>query len=122
MKNCLISISITIVLIVAMPVFAAEKTEPVRMGGGLMTFDTVPGWGLGSNGMSVIGPTHGAVVIDKAGNIYTSANIGVFVFSPDGKVIRRFLGDEYTNIHDMEIRRDAEGEFIYAARNKNAEG
>ena len=53
------------------------------LGCGLMTFDTVPGWGLGPNGKSVLGPTHGGVVINKAGNIYTSANIGVFVFSPD---------------------------------------
>ncbi len=122
MKNCSITIAVTIVLSLALPVFAAEKTQPVRMGCGSMTFDTVPGWGLGPNGESVIGPTHGAVVIDKAGKIYTSARIGVFVFSPDGKVIRRFLGDEYANIHDMEIRQEAEGEFIYAARNNNAEG
>ncbi len=122
MKNYSFCITIAIVLNIALPVSAGEKTKPVRMGCGLMTFDTVPGWGLGTDGKSVIGPTHGAVVIDKAGNIYTSADIGVFVFSPDGKVIRRFLGDEYSNIHDMEIRDEAEGEFIYAARNANAEG
>lgn len=101
---------------------AADKAQPVRMGCGVMTFETVPGWGLGDDGKSVIGPTHGSVVIDKAGNIYTSAQLGVFVFSPDGKVIRRFLGDEYSNIHDMEIRDEADGEFIYGARNANAEG
>src|SRR5690349_2180744 len=91
---------------------AAEKAQPVRMGCGIMTFDTVPGWGLGEDGKSVLGPTHGGVVVDKAGNIYTSANMGVFVFSPDGKVIRRFIGDEYTNIHDIEIRQEADGEFL----------
>ena len=122
MKNCPIPIAVTIVLSIALPVFAAEKTQPVRMGTGQMTFDTVPGWGLSPAGKSVLGPTHGAVVIDKAGNIYTSARIGVVVFSPDGKVVRRFLGDEFSNIHDMEIRDEAEGEFIYAARNANAEG
>jgi hypothetical protein len=106
----------------ALPLIASEKTQPVRMGCGAMTFDTVPGWGLGEDGKSVLGPTHGAVVIDKAGNIYTSADMGVFVFSPDGKVIRRFLGDKYSKIHDMEIRDEAEGEFIYGARNANAEG
>ena len=122
MKNSLISFAATVVLSIALPVFAAEIAHPVRMGCGLMTFDTVPGWGLGKDGKSVIGPTHGAVVIDKAGSIYTSAQIGVFVFSPEGKVIRRFLGDEYSNIHDLEIREEAEGEFIYGARNNNAEG
>jgi hypothetical protein len=122
MKNCSFYITITMVLSMALPVFAAEETQPVRMGCGLMTFDTVPGWGLNAAGKSVLGPTHGAVVIDEAGNIYTSARIGVVVFSPGGEVIRRFLGDQYSNIHDMEIRQEAEGEFIYGARNADAEG
>lgn len=122
MKKCSIYITATVLLCITLPVFAAEKVAPVRMGSGLMTFDTVPGWGFDEEGRSVLGPTHGGVVIDKAGNIYTSARIGVIVFSPDGKVVRRFLGDEYSNIHDMEIRDEADGEFIYGARNANAEG
>ena len=122
MKNRSFFITTAIVLCTALPAFAADAVQPVRMGCGLMTFDTVPGWGLGEDGKSVLGGTHGGVVIDKAGNIYTSANAGVFVFSPDGKVVRRFLGDKYSNIHDMEIRDEADGEFIYAARNANAEG
>jgi len=106
----------------AVSAIAADKPQPVRMGCGLMTFDTVPGWGLGADGKSVIGPTHGGVVVDKAGNVYTSADMGLFVFSPDGQVIRRFIGDEYSRMHDIEIRDEADGEFIYAARNANAEG
>lgn len=122
MINFLKSVAFTVVLSMALPLSAADAVAPVRMGAGAMTFDTVPGWGLGEDGKSVIGPTHGSVVIDKAGNIYTSADMGVFVFSPDGKVIRRFVGDEYSRIHDMEIRDEADGEFIYGARNANAEG
>lgn len=109
-------------LSMAISVSGAEKAKPVRMGDGIMTFDTVPGWGLDGNGKSVLGATHGGVVVDKAGNIYTSANIGVFVFSPDGQVIRRFLGDEYTAIHDLKIHEEPEGEFLYGARNNAAEG
>lgn len=101
---------------------AQERAKPVRMGCGLMTFDTVPGWGLRPDGKSAIGPTHGAVVVDKAGNIYTSADAGVFVFSPAGQVIHSFLDKDYTRLHDMEIRDEADGEFIYGARNANAEG
>lgn len=97
-------------------------TEPVRMGCGIMTFDTVPGWGLRPDGKSAIGSTHGSVVLDKMGNIYTSAKAGVFVFSPDGKVIHSYLGDKYSNIHDMEIREENGKEYIYGARNANAEG
>ena len=106
----------------ALPVLAADKTQPVRMGCGLMTFDTVPGWGLGPDGKSVIGPCHGSVVVDRDGNIYTSAHAGVFVFSPEGQVLRSFLGDKYSDIHDMKIREETEGAFIYGARNANAEG
>ena len=115
-------LSMAVVCGLALPVFAAEPVKPVRMGSGIMTFDTVPGWGLGEDGKSVIGPTHGAVVVDKAGNIYTSADNGVHVFSPDGKVIRRFLTDNHTRLHDMEIREEEGGEYIYGARNANAEG
>ncbi len=109
-------------LSVSLPILAQEKVQPVRMGCGIMTFDTVPGWGLRPDGKSALGSTHGAVVIDKAGNIYTSAKEGVFVFSPEGKVIQTYLGKDYSNIHDMEIRDEAGTEFIYAARNANAEG
>jgi hypothetical protein len=107
----------------AAPLAHAEGRPPgVRMGCGLMTFETVPGWGLRPDGSSAIGPTHGAVVIDKAGNIYTSAQDGVFIFSPAGQVIHSYLGPEYSNIHDMEIREEDGVEYIYGARNKDAEG
>ncbi len=112
-----------LVLVMGLPAHSEEKVKPVRMGCGLMTFDTVPGWGLLPDGKSALGPTHGGVAIDKAGNIYTSANKGVVVFSPDGKVIRSFVGPEYTEIHDLKVRQDEDGiEYIYGARNNAAEG
>ena len=92
-----------VVALCTVPAFAAEKVAPVRMGCGLMTFDTVPGWGLRPDGRSALGPTHGAVVIDKDGSIYVSANKGVVVFSPEGKVIREYVGPDFTMLHDMEI-------------------
>lgn len=102
---------------------AAEPSPtPVRMGCGHMTFDTVPGWALGADGKSVLGSTHGGVAVDKNGNIYTSAHAGLFVFSPDGKIARKFLGDQYADMHDIKYRDEPEGEFIYAARNTKAEG
>ena len=112
----------SIAVLIALALSVGAQVAPVRMGCGQMTFDTVPGWGLGSDGSSILGPTHGGVVIDKAGNIYTSARKGVVVFSPEGYVIRSFLGEEYADIHDMEIRQEDAGEFIYGARNNNAEG
>ena len=122
MKHRSISVALALVFGLAPPVLAADTTLPVRMGCGLMTFDTVPGWGLNPDGKSAIGPCHGGVAVDKDGNIYTSAHAGVFVFSPEGKVVRSFLGDKYSDMHDLKIRDEADGEFIYGARNNNAEG
>lgn len=116
------SAAFALAFVLAPPAFAADTPQPVRMGSGIMTFDTVPGWGLGPDGKSVLGSTHGGVVVDKDGNIYTSAHAGVFVFSPDGKLVRSFLGNKYSDIHDMKVREEADVEFIYAARNANAEG
>ena len=79
-------------MVLSLPILAAETITPVRMGSGLMTFDTVPGWGLDDEGKSVLGPTHGGVVIDPAGSLYTSTQKGVVVFSPEGQVLRSFLG------------------------------
>jgi hypothetical protein len=109
-------------LLAAAPAVLLETPKPVRMGCGLMTFDTVPGWGLLPDGKSAIGSCHGSVVVDSQGNIYTSAAKGVVVFSPDGKVIKSYLGDMYSNIHDLKIREEAGTEYIYGARNVNAEG
>ena len=50
-------LTVAIALGMALPLFAGEATQPVRMGCGIMTFDTVPGWGLGEDGKSVLGPT-----------------------------------------------------------------
>jgi hypothetical protein len=122
MKSHLHVVTVALALLIALPVHSAEQAKPVRMGCGQMTFDTVPGWGLLPTGHSALGPTHGSVVIDKAGNIYTSALKGVVVFSPDGNVIRSFLGSQYSQIHDMKIRDEGGVEFIYAARNEAAEG
>lgn len=122
MKNCLRWFCFTIAVMIAVSAGAQEKAKPVRMGCGIMTFDTVPGWGLRPDGTSALGPTHGAVVIDKEGHIYTSAQKGVVVFTPEGVVVQSYLGDQYSNIHDMEIRDEDGTEYIYGARNANAEG
>lgn len=122
MKNLFQLLIITVLL--SHPVHSARAAvvQPVRMGSGIMTFDTVPGWGLGDDGKSVLGATHGGVVIDKVGSIYVSANKGCIVFSPDGKVTRSFVDVEHSNMHDMEIREEDGTEYIYGARNQNREG
>jgi hypothetical protein len=96
--------------------------EPVRMGCGIMTFDTVPGWGLDEQGTSQIGPTHGSVVVDTKGQVYTSSSLGIFVFTPEGKLVRRHLGGAYTGLHDMKLRTEEGRDFIYGARNAAGQG
>jgi len=120
MKKCWLSIAVLFGL--ALPIFAADPVKPVRMGCGLMTFDTVPGWGLDESGKSQIGPTHGGVAVGKNGEVYTSADMGVFVFNPEGQLIRRFVTENHTRLHDIEIREEDGVEYIYGARNANAEG
>ena len=43
------------------------------------------------------------------------------MFSPDGKVIQEYLGEDYTMLHDIEIRKEGDKEFIYGARNTAGE-
>jgi DNA-binding beta-propeller fold protein YncE len=92
------------------------------MGAGTMTFDTVPGWGLLPDGRSPLGPTHGGVAIDNAGNIFVSANKGVWIFAPDGKVLNSFEDKHFTELHDIKIREEDGEEYVYGARNNAAEG
>jgi hypothetical protein len=122
MKTSFLSLAI-VSLAISLPSTSGqdvEKVQPVRMGCGVMTFDTVPGWGLRPDGNSPLGATHGGVVVDSKGHIYTSAQQGVFVFTPEGEVVQSYLGKDYTNLHDIEIRTEDGVEYIYGARN-NAE-
>jgi len=116
LATCVIS------MLLAAHAAAVELPQPVRMGAGAMTFDTVPGWALDAAGKSQIGSTHGGVCVDKSDNIYTSSSLGIFVFTPEGTLARRFLGDKYTNWHDIEIRAEGDDEYLYGARNTAGEG
>ena len=66
-------------------------------------------------GNQPLGPCHGGVVLDKAGNIYvtTDTERGIVVFSPTGKFLRAL---DPTRIHALEIREEQGVEYIYAAR------
>src|ERR1700755_604219 len=89
------SAAIVLAMSLNVAAMAADAPQPVRMGDGIMTFDTVPGWGLLPDGHSGLGPTHGGVAVDKEGNVSLICIRCVVVFSPDGKVVRSFIGDKY---------------------------
>ena len=97
-------VPLRIVLGFSLLLYGQQETVPIRMGSGEMTFETVPGWGLGDDGKSIQGSTHGSVVIDNSGNIYTSSKKGVTVFSPSGEVIRSYWTKDHSDIHDMETK------------------
>jgi len=67
-----------------------------------------------------LGPVHGGVAVDRAGNVYVSTDTdrGILVFSPDGKYLRCFGP---THIHGLYLTRERDGEFLYAARPDNNE-
>jgi hypothetical protein len=78
-------------------------------------YSVVPGFFEKDPGGKPLGPCHGGVVIDKAGNIYVTTDTprGIVIFSPDGKFLRA-VGP--TRIHGLEIREENGTEYIYGAR------
>jgi len=67
-----------------------------------------------------LGPCHGGVVIDRAGNIYISTDTerGIVVFSPAGKFLRA-IGP--TRVHGLEVREENGMEYLYCARHADHE-
>jgi DNA-binding beta-propeller fold protein YncE len=80
-----------------------------------MKYSIAPNFFEQNPGGKSLGPCHGGVVIDKAGNIYvtTDTERGIVVFSREGKFLR---ATGPTRIHGLELRSEKGGEYIYAAR------
>jgi DNA-binding beta-propeller fold protein YncE len=80
-----------------------------------LTYSNVPNFFDAKPDNQPLGPCHGGVVIDKAGNIYVTTDTprGIVVFSPKGKFLRA-VGP--TRIHGLELREEKGVEYIYAAR------
>jgi DNA-binding beta-propeller fold protein YncE len=80
-----------------------------------LKYSAVPNFFEQKPGDQSLGPCHGGVVIDKAGNIYvtTDTKRGIVVYSPAGKFLRA-VGP--TRIHALELREEQGVEYIYAAR------
>jgi len=91
------------------------------LGQGAWRFDVVPGWAKVPDGIS-LGPTHGGVAVDKAGNIYVSSDgpNGILVFNASGKFLRA-LAPELNGIHGFIIRSEGSKEYIYAAHVKGSQ-
>src|SRR5437763_10792028 len=83
--------------------------------GGEAKYSIAPNFFEANPGGQQLGPCHGGVVIDKAGNIYvtTDTERGIVIFSSEGKFLRA-VGP--TRIHGLELRTENGVEYIYAAR------
>lgn len=67
-------------------------------------------------GKETIGNGHGEIAVDSAGNIYVSVqekDAGIQVYSPEGKFQKSLPLPP--SLHGFVIRKNEEGEFIYAA-------
>lgn len=102
--NVTLKTGLCAIAILATQTFAAE-----------LKYNVVPNFFEQNPGQESLGPCHGGVVLDKAGNIYVTTDTprGIVVFSPAGKFLRA-LGP--TRIHALEIRDENGTEYIYAAR------
>ena len=80
-----------------------------------LKYSVAPGFFDQNPGGKSLGPCHGGVVIDRAGNIYvtTDTERGIVIFSPAGKFLRA-VGP--TRIHGLEIRDEGGTEYLYCAR------
>lgn len=83
--------------------------------GAELKYSVVPGFFADDPGGQPLGPCHGGVVLDRAGNIYvtTDTERGIVVYSPAGKFLRAFGP---TRIHGLEVREENGTEYFYGAR------
>lgn len=97
---------------------AATPLPAGPLGSGDWKFNVEAGWAKLPKEVS-LGPTHGGVGVDKAGNIYVSSDgpHGILVFDKNGKYLRG-LAPELSGIHGFIIRNEGGKEFIYAAHVK----
>jgi hypothetical protein len=93
----------------------ATPLPAAPLGQGAWTFQVEAGWAKLPEGKS-LGPTHGGVVVDKAGNVYVSSDgpSSVMVFAKDGKYLRSFP-PELSGMHGLAIQTEGGKEYIYGA-------
>jgi hypothetical protein len=99
----------------------ATPLPAAPLGSGQWRFVVEAGWAQLPKEVA-LGPTHGGVGVDQAGNIYVSSDgpTGILVFNPSGKFLRG-LAPELSGIHGFTIRQEGGREFIYAAHVKGAQ-
>lgn len=100
-------ITLTLLGLITLIATAASAAE--------LKYSVVPGFFDKDPDHKPLGPCHGGVVLDKAGNIYvtTDTQRGIVVFSSAGRYLRAFGP---TRIHGLELREENGVEYLYCAR------
>ena len=114
MKTCSIFLPVVILLL---PLHAADEPAPVRTGQGDGIYKTVPGWPSYPEGKG-LGNLHGDLASDSKGNVYIATGNTIQIIGPDGKYrgdIRTKVGKVFNGVHGMKVRRLAGEELLLLA-------
>jgi sugar lactone lactonase YvrE len=97
---------------------AATPLPTAPLGQREWSFVVESGWAKLPPGIA-LGPTHGGVVVDRAGLVYVSSDgpAGILVFAPGGEFLRS-IAPELSGIHGLMLRDEDGRQFIYAAHVK----
>lgn len=93
-------------------------TTATVTGSGAHEYVTVPGWGAPPNGEN-IGPLHGDLAVDKAGNIYVATTVepGIAVFDRFGNYCRS-LKEGLAGMHSLTMVTEGDMQFIWGSQLK----
>lgn len=114
MKICSIFLPVVILLL---PLHAADEPAPVRTGQEDGIYKTVPGWPSYPEGKG-LGNLHGDLASDSKGNVYIATGNTIQIIGPDGKYrgdIRTKGGKVFKGVHGMKVRRLAGEELLLLA-------
>ncbi|HEV2122542.1 MAG TPA: hypothetical protein VGW38_07185 [Chloroflexota bacterium] len=81
----------------------------VRVGAGNWRYEVIPDWGRGDQGVPAFGTVSG-LACDRQDNVYVfnrTGEPGVFVFTPDGTLLRKWGADVFRHPHGIWIGQDA---------------
>lgn len=91
------------------PARTPGPVRTTRVGTGKWTYEPLADWGRGPEGVPEFGTVSG-IACDSRDNVYVfqrTIEPCVLVFTPDGKLLRRFGGDTFRNPHGIWIGKDA---------------
>ncbi len=109
-----ISLSLSLLLLIAGLAQNAFADDPARTGQGGGVYEVVREWPSYPE-RKKMGSLHGDMASDRAGNVYLSTAETIQVFGPDGKYLKD-IGPDTAGVHGMKIREQDGEEFLFFAQ------